>query len=160
MLTYLLLSQTLTLLLLEIIKLTTHNNLSFALKEGNFFLKRFLLLRATLNLHSWGRVTWAMDQLYPFVSDWRSDTIVYPKEYVFLSTYSRPPFLMTKGRSKSQFWLLQKEESQDWLSNKAKLLGFYPGDSTLKWGLSWSLSPFLNRPSIKVEKRTFSFYHQ
>ena len=57
MLTYLLLSQTLTPLLLEIVKLTTHNNLSFALNEGNFFLKRFLLLGAMLNLHSWGRVT-------------------------------------------------------------------------------------------------------
>ena len=40
MLTYLLLSQTLTPLLLEIVKLTTHNNLSFALKEGNFFPKK------------------------------------------------------------------------------------------------------------------------
>ena len=37
---YLLLSQTLTPLLLEIVKLTTHNNLSFALKEGNFFPKK------------------------------------------------------------------------------------------------------------------------
>ena len=41
------------------------------------------------------------------------------------------PFLMTKGRSRSQSWLLQKQESQDWLPIAAKLLGWYPGAHTL-----------------------------
>ena len=113
MLTYLLLSQTLTPLLLEIVKLTTHNNLSFALKEGNFFPKKVFTSASHAESSLVGASDMSHGSIVSICVRLKVRHYCVSKEYVFLSTYSRPPFLMTKGRSKSQFWLLQKEESQD-----------------------------------------------
>ncbi len=57
---------------------------------------------------------------WPFFGDGIDDTKEYVSTLVLIPAHF---FLMTQERSRNQFWLLQKQESQDWLSIAANFLG-------------------------------------